>query len=34
MVKVLSGMKVIEVAQFTFVPSCGGMLDDWVDDVI
>lgn len=34
MVKVLAGMKVIEVAQFTFVPSCGGLLADWGADVI
>ena len=34
MVKVLAGMKVIEVAQFTFVPSCGGLLADWGAEVI
>jgi len=33
-VKVLSGYRVIEVAQFTFVPSCGGLLADWGADVI
>jgi crotonobetainyl-CoA:carnitine CoA-transferase CaiB-like acyl-CoA transferase len=34
MVKVLSGYRVLEVAQFTFVPSCGGLLADWGADVI
>ncbi len=34
MVKVMQGIKVIEVAQFTFVPSCGGLLSDWGADVI
>jgi len=34
MVKVLQGYRVIEVAQFTFVPSCGGLLADWGADVI
>jgi crotonobetainyl-CoA:carnitine CoA-transferase CaiB-like acyl-CoA transferase len=34
MVKVLQGYRVLEVAQFTFVPSCGGLLADWGADVI
>ncbi len=34
MVKVLKGYRVLEVAQFTFVPSCGGLLADWGADVI
>jgi crotonobetainyl-CoA:carnitine CoA-transferase CaiB-like acyl-CoA transferase len=34
MVKVMQGLRVIEVAQFTFVPSCGGLLSDWGADVI
>jgi len=34
MVKVMKGYRVIEVAQFTFVPSCGGLLADWGADVI
>jgi crotonobetainyl-CoA:carnitine CoA-transferase CaiB-like acyl-CoA transferase len=34
MVKVLEGYRVLEVAQFTFVPSCGGLLADWGADVI
>ncbi len=34
MTKVLQGFRVIEVAQFTFVPSCGGLLADWGADVI
>lgn len=34
MVKVMQGIRVIEVAQFTFVPSCGSLLADWGADVI
>lgn len=34
MTKVLAGYRVLEVAQFTFVPSCGGLLADWGADVI
>lgn len=34
MVKVMKGFRVIEVAQFTFVPSAGGLLADWGADVI
>ena len=34
MVKVMKGIRVIEVAQFTFVPSAGGLLADWGADVI
>ena len=34
MTKVLKGYRVLEVAQFTFVPSCGGLLADWGADVI
>jgi crotonobetainyl-CoA:carnitine CoA-transferase CaiB-like acyl-CoA transferase len=34
MTKVMQGIRVIEVAQFTFVPSCGGLLADWGADVI
>jgi crotonobetainyl-CoA:carnitine CoA-transferase CaiB-like acyl-CoA transferase len=34
MVKVMQGIRVIEVAQFTFVPSCGGQLADWGADVV
>ena len=34
MVKVMQGIRVVEVAQFTFVPSCGGLLADWGADVV
>lgn len=34
MTKVMDGIKVIEVAQFTFVPSAGGLLADWGADVV
>lgn len=34
MVKIMQGIRVIEVAQFTFVPSAGGLLADWGADVI
>ena len=33
-VKVMSGVRVLEVAQFTFVPAAGAMLADWGADVI
>lgn len=34
MVKVMEGFRVLEVAQFTFVPAAGGILADWGADVI
>jgi len=34
MVKVMNGFRVIEVAQFTFVPAAGVILADWGADVI
>jgi len=34
MTKVMQGVRVLEVAQFTFVPSAGGVLADWGADVI
>lgn len=34
MTKVMSGIRVLEVAQFTFVPAAGGVLSDWGADVI
>ena len=34
MEKVLEGIRVLEVAQWWFVPSCGGVLADWGADVI
>ncbi|MGZ5394913.1 MAG: CaiB/BaiF CoA transferase family protein [Mycobacterium sp.] len=34
MEKPLKGIRVLEVAQFTFVPSAGGVLADWGADVI
>src|SRR6476659_5754532 len=34
MVKVMKGFRVLEVAQFTFVPAAGGILADWGADVI
>ncbi|CAN5208139.1 CoA transferase [soil metagenome] len=34
MVKVMEGVRVLEVAQFTFVPVAGGILADWGADVI
>ena len=34
MSKVMEGVKVLEVAQFTFVPAAGGILADWGADVI
>ena len=32
--KVMSGVRVLEVAQFTFVPAAGAVLADWGADVI
>ena len=34
MVKVMQGIRVLEVAQFTFVPAAGAILADWGADVI
>ena len=34
MAKVMDGVRVLEVAQFTFVPAAGGILADWGADVI
>jgi len=34
MVKVMQGVRVLEVAQFTFVPAAGAILADWGADVI
>jgi crotonobetainyl-CoA:carnitine CoA-transferase CaiB-like acyl-CoA transferase len=34
MVKVMAGFRVLEVAQFTFVPAAGAILADWGADVI
>ncbi len=34
MVKVMQGVRVLEVAQFTFVPAAGALLADWGADVI
>ena len=34
MTKVMSGIRVLEVAQFTFVPAAGGVMTDWGADVI
>ena len=34
MTKLLDGVKVVEVAMFGFVPSCGAALADWGADVI
>ena len=33
-VKVMEGVRVLEVAQFTFVPAAGAILADWGADVI
>ncbi len=30
----MEGVRVLEVAQFTFVPMAGGVLSDWGADVI
>jgi crotonobetainyl-CoA:carnitine CoA-transferase CaiB-like acyl-CoA transferase len=32
--KPLNGVRVLEVAQFTFVPSAGAVLADWGADVV
>lgn len=34
MVKVMEGVRVLEIAQFTFVPAAGAVLADWGADVI
>lgn len=34
MIKVMDGFRVLEVAQFTFVPAAGAILADWGADVI
>jgi crotonobetainyl-CoA:carnitine CoA-transferase CaiB-like acyl-CoA transferase len=34
MTKVMKGVRILEVAQFTFVPAAGGILSDWGADVI
>ncbi len=34
MVKVMTGFRVLELAQFTFVPAAGAILADWGADVI
>ncbi len=34
MTQVMAGIRVLEVAQFTFVPAAGGVLSDWGADVI
>lgn len=34
MAQVLKGIRILEVAQFTFVPAAGGVLADWGADVI
>ena len=34
MVEVMEGFRVLEVAQFTFVPAAGAILADWGADVI
>jgi len=34
MTKVMKGVRVLEVAQFTFTPSAGAVLSDWGADVI
>ena len=34
MVKVMAGFRVLELAQFTFVPAAGAILADWGADVI
>jgi crotonobetainyl-CoA:carnitine CoA-transferase CaiB-like acyl-CoA transferase len=34
MTKVMAGVRVLEVAQFTFVPAAGAVLADWGADVI
>src|SRR6202007_2038565 len=32
--KVMEGVRVLEVAQFTFVPAAGAVMTDWGADVI
>ena len=34
MTQVMEGVRVLEVAQFTFVPAAGAVLADWGADVI
>ena len=34
MTQVMKGVRVLEIAQFTFVPAAGGVLTDWGADVI
>ena len=34
MVKVMEGFRVLELAQFTFVPAAGAILADWGADVL
>src|SRR5262245_26831806 len=34
MTHVMKGVRILEVAQFTFVPAAGGILADWGADVI
>ena len=34
MTQVMKGVRVLEVAQFTFVPAAGAVLADWGADVI
>lgn len=34
MTRVMEGIRVLEVAQYTFVPAAGGLLADWGADVI
>ena len=34
MTQVMKGIRVLEVAQFTFVPAAGALLADWGADVI
>ena len=34
MTKVMEGVRILEVAQFTFVPAAGAILSDWGADVI
>src|ERR1700722_9225694 len=34
MIQVMKGFRILEVAQFTFVPAAGGILADWGADVI
>ena len=34
MTQVMKGIRVLEIAQFTFVPAAGAVLADWGADVI